>query len=182
MRIAGEKTQAIVLFQWARDATRLRLKVAGAEVAGGPALRLLGVTFDRLLHFGAHCADLRRKVRPGIAHLRRMTDRSWGLNKTQSRMVANGYVRGVLEYAAGARFRAASESHLELVDCELRAAARVVTGCTVSTPGHALMAKQACPLPECFEQPWRHGCWAWQPPCRRETPSGPLRTPPPFAA
>ena len=80
MRIAGEKTQAIVLSQWARDATRLCLKVSGTEVTGGVALPLLGVTFDRLLHYRSYCSDLRRKVRSRIAHLRRMTGRSWGLN------------------------------------------------------------------------------------------------------
>ena len=60
-------------------------------------------------------------------------------------MVANGYVRGALEYAAGAWLPAASTSHLELVDRELRAAARVVTGCTMSTPAHALMADTGLP-------------------------------------
>ena len=145
MRIAGEKTQALALSQWARDATHLKVKVAGAEVTAGTSLRLLGVTFDRLLHFGAHCSELRKKVRPRIAHLRRMTGRSWGLNERQLRVVANGYVRGALEYAAGAWLPAASTSHLELVDRELRAAARVVTGCTMSTPAHALMAEAGLP-------------------------------------
>ena len=68
MRVAGEKTQALVLSQWARDATGL----SGAEVTAGTSLRLLDVTFDRLLHFGAHCAELRRKVRPRITQLRRI--------------------------------------------------------------------------------------------------------------
>ena len=76
MRIASEKTQALALSQWARDATHLKVKVAGAEVTAGTSLRLLGVTFDRLLHFGTHCSELRKKVRPRIAHLRRMTGRS----------------------------------------------------------------------------------------------------------
>ena len=145
MRVAGEKTQALVLSQWARDATGLCIKVSGAEVTAGTSLRLLGVTFDRLLHFGAHCAELRRKVRPRIAQLRRMTGRSWGLGDRQLRAVANDYVRGALEYAAGAWMPASSPSHLDLVDRELRAAARVVTGCPVSTPVHALMAEAGMP-------------------------------------
>ena len=135
MRVAGEKTQALVLSQWARDATGLCIKVSGAEVTAGTSLRLLGVTFDRL----------RRKVRPRIAQLRRMTGRSWGLGDRQLRAVANGYVRGALEYAAGAWMPASSPSHLDLVDRELRAAARVVTGCPVSTPVHALMAEAGMP-------------------------------------
>ena len=76
MCIAGETTWAIVLSQWARDASRLNLKVCAADVMGGPALRLRGVTFDRLLHFGAHCSELGTKVRLRTAHLRGMTGRS----------------------------------------------------------------------------------------------------------
>ena len=107
----------------------------------GPRLRLLGVTFDRLLHFGQHCAELRRRVRPRTAQLRKLTGRTWGLEEKQLRTVANGYVRGALEYAAAAWMPAASSSHLELVERELRAAARAVTGCTASTPVHALMSE-----------------------------------------
>ena len=59
--------------------------------------------------------------------------------------MANGYVRGALEYAAGAWMPASSPSHLDLVDRELRAAARVVTGCPVSTPVHALMTEAGMP-------------------------------------
>ena len=36
MRIAGQKTQALVLSQWSRDAMDLKLRVDGAEVKGGP--------------------------------------------------------------------------------------------------------------------------------------------------
>ena len=48
-RRAGENTQALVLSQWARDATGL-----GVMVAADTYLCPLGATFDRLLHFGNH--------------------------------------------------------------------------------------------------------------------------------
>ena len=145
MTIAGEKTQALVLSQWARDATDFNIRVAGTPVRGSSHLRLLGVTMDRLLHFGEHCRTLRRKTRPRIAQLRKLTGRSWGLGETQLRTVANGYVRGALEYAAAAWLPAASDAHVELLERELRAAARAVTGCTASTPCHALMAEAGLP-------------------------------------
>ena len=61
MRIAGEKTQALALSQLARDATHLKVKVTGAEVTAGTSLRLLGVTFDRLLHFGPTALSCARR-------------------------------------------------------------------------------------------------------------------------
>ena len=102
MKIAGHKAQALFLTQRSRDNIKVQLKVDGKRVTGGTSLNLLGVTLDRLLQFRAHCDTLRRKVRPRTAQLRRMTGRSWGLREAQLRTVAKGYVRGALEYAAGA--------------------------------------------------------------------------------
>ncbi|KAF0296692.1 Ribonuclease H [Amphibalanus amphitrite] len=97
--------------------------------------------WDPLLHFGEHCSRLRRKVKPRVAQLRKLTARSWGLQEPQLRTVANGYVRGALEYAAAAWLPAASESHVELLEREMRATPRVVTGCPISTPRDPLMAE-----------------------------------------
>ena len=93
MKVAGEKTQVIVLSQWARDAKDLTMKIAGVPVKAGPRLRLLGVTFDSLLHCGPHCTEPRRRVRPRITQLKKMPGRSWDLGEQQLRTVANGYVR-----------------------------------------------------------------------------------------
>ena len=70
-----------------------------------------------------------------------MTGRSWGLRKPQLRVVANGYVRGALKYAAAAWLLAASESHVEQLEVEMRAAARVIPGCPVSTSRDPLLAE-----------------------------------------
>ena len=107
MAIAGEKTQVLTLSQTTSDRD-ITIKVDGTTVKGAAQLNLLGVQLDRLLHFGGHCSSLRQKVRPRTAQLRLMTGRSWGLREAQLRAVANGYVRGALEYAAGAWLPAAS--------------------------------------------------------------------------
>ncbi|XP_043238346.1 uncharacterized protein LOC122389913 [Amphibalanus amphitrite] len=67
------------------------------------------------------------------------------IKEAQLRTVANGYVRSALEYAAAAWLPAASEAHVELIERELRAAARAVTGCTASTPAAPLMAEAGIP-------------------------------------
>ena len=62
-RIAGEETQALVLPRWMRDTTGLSGKVAGIQVATYTSVSLMDVTFVLLLlHRGAECAELRRKV------------------------------------------------------------------------------------------------------------------------
>ncbi|KAF0306403.1 Ribonuclease H [Amphibalanus amphitrite] len=74
-----------------------------------------------------------------------MTNRSWGLQEQQLRTVANGYIRGALEYAASAWLPATPPGHVEQLDRELRSVARVVTGCTRSTPVAPLMAEAGLP-------------------------------------
>ena len=74
-------------------------------------------------------------------HLRRMTGRSWELGEAQLRTVVNGYMRGALDYCAAAWILAASPSHIEVIERELRALARMVTGCPSSTPTDALVAE-----------------------------------------
>jgi len=99
MLVAGDKTQMLVLSKWAPDAADCSIRVAGKVVSAGDQLTLLGVSLDRLLHFGGHCRRL-KKTRPLIAQLRQLTGCDWGLEEQQLRVVANGYVRGSLENAA----------------------------------------------------------------------------------
>ena len=141
MAVAGQKTQALVLSQWSRDAVNCTVQVAGETVVAGDQLKLLRVTLDRLLHFGPHCRSLRQRVRPRTAQLRQMTGRDWGLKKRQLRTVASGYIRGALEHTAAAWLSATSPSHILLLEREMRAAARVATGYPRSTPLHAVMAE-----------------------------------------
>ena len=141
MTVSGAKTQVLVLSQWARDTVGLSIRVAGAVVMACETLNLLGVSLDRLLHFGPHCKRLKGRTRPRLEHLRRLTGRDWGLDERQLRSVANGYVRGALEHAAAAWLPATPPSHVEVLEREMREAARITTGCTRSTPVHALMAE-----------------------------------------
>ena len=141
MMVAGQKTQALVLSQWSRDAVNCTFKVAGETVTPGDQLKLLGVTLDRLLHFGPHCRSLRQRVRPRTAKLRKLTGCDRGLEERQLRTVSTGYVRGALEHAAAAWLPATAASHVLLLEREMRAVARVVTGCPRSTPSHAVMAE-----------------------------------------
>ena len=141
MAVSGEKTQVLVLSQRARDAMGLSIRVAGVRVTASESLNLLGVSLDRLLHFGRHCKRMKGRTRPRLEHLRRLTGRNWGLDERQLRTVANGYVRGALEHAAAAWLPATPPSHVEVLEREMQEAARIITSCTRSTPVHALMAE-----------------------------------------
>ena len=123
-----------MLSQRYQDASHIHIRVDGARVPGARYLHLLGVTLNRQLHMGEHCARLRKKVKPRVAQLCKLTERSCGLQEPKLRTIACGYVRGALKYAEPAWLPVTSESHMELLQREMRSAARVVTGCPVSTP------------------------------------------------
>ena len=54
-----------------------------------------------------------------IAQLRKLTGRPWGLEEPQLRTIANGYVRGAMEFAAAAWLPATSKLHVELLEREM---------------------------------------------------------------
>ncbi|XP_043237551.1 uncharacterized protein LOC122389502 [Amphibalanus amphitrite] len=72
---------------------------------------------------------------------RRLSRRRWGLQEQQLRAVANGYVRGAIEHAAAAWLPAVSKSNIEILEREMRAVARIVTGCIHSAPHHGVTAE-----------------------------------------
>ena len=74
-----------------------------------------------------------------------MAGRTWGLREAQLRTVSNGYVRGALEYVVGAWLSASSPSHLQMVERELLAVARVVSGCPRYTPRAPLLCEAGIP-------------------------------------
>ena len=63
-----------------------------------------------------------------------MTGRSWGLQEQQFRAVSNCYIGGALENAAAAWLLDIPKTNVEILEREMRAAARIVTGCIQSAP------------------------------------------------
>ena len=54
MMVARQKTQALVLSRWSRDAIICTVKLEGETMVAGDRLKLPRVTMDRLLYFGPH--------------------------------------------------------------------------------------------------------------------------------
>lgn len=141
MIVSGEKTQLLVLSQEARGAEDCCMKVDCKTVQAKETLHLLGATLDRPLHFSPHCRRLCNKIRPRTNHLRQLTGRSWDLDERVLCTVANGYVRGAKEHAAAAWMPATMKANLEILEVEMLAAGQVITGCPISTLGHAVRAE-----------------------------------------
>ena len=63
MLVAGEKAQLLVPSQYAARPQGIHHRSRGKTVSADDHLKFPGVTLDRLLHFGAHCRNLRVRAR-----------------------------------------------------------------------------------------------------------------------
>ena len=133
MTVSGVKTQVLVLSQWARDTVGLSIRVAGAVVMARETLNLL---LAHSLRPPLQTPEGAYPPPPGASatpHRKRL-----GPGQTQT---ANGYVPGALEHATAAWLPATPPSHVEVLEREMREAARIITGCMHSTTVHALLAE-----------------------------------------
>ena len=78
---------------------------------------------------------------PRIQQLRKLTARRWGLEERQLCAVASGYVRGVLVHAAATWLLVTPQSHVELLQREMRAVTRISPAAPCLPPAHAVMAE-----------------------------------------
>ena len=141
MVIAAEKTQVLVLSQNAKDVKEVKLKIRGKEIKQSPHIKILGVTLDRLLHFGKHAMEVGRKTMRRCRQLAQVASRSWGTDVKTRKTMVSSYVDGTARYAIGAWGPATAKSHLQKIETSRRMAARIQTGCIKSTPNDVLYAE-----------------------------------------
>ena len=122
-----------------------RLNLLGFPFLFNPTPKLLGVTFDRTLSFGAHVQSLCSKFYPRHKALRSIATASWGPTKESFSLLYKAFVRPVLTYAFAGWFPFlcnTATNHLEVLH---RAACRVITGCLFSTPSSRLLLEAQLP-------------------------------------
>ena len=72
VRVAGVKTQPLILSKWTRNIT-CEIQVAGQEVRSGAQLKLVGATLSRLVHLCFHCQLVREPTLPRLRQLKKLT-------------------------------------------------------------------------------------------------------------
>ena len=70
--------------------------------------------------------------------MRALSGRSWGCSACDQELIYTAYVRPVADYCGGAYLPVAKDTTVEKLDVVQRQAARIITGCTRSTPSKAL--------------------------------------------
>ena len=121
------------------------LYLLGIPLLFHPTPKFLGVTFDRILSFGAHVQSLCSKFYPRHKALCSIATAFWGPTKESLSLLYKGFVRLVLTYASPGWFLFLCNTatiHLEVLH---RAACRVITWCLSSTPSSLLLLEAQLP-------------------------------------
>jgi ribonuclease HI len=140
--IAPEKTELCALTTAPREvqeAENLTISVRGLVIHSSRNPCFLGVTFDRLLHFGQHVDKKVAAAKFKLRSLRALAGTSWGCDYSSLRGLYLSHIRAGLEYAGGAWMSSIGPSTLSKLEVVQRDAARTITGCVRSTPVDALM-------------------------------------------
>ena len=120
-------------------AANLTITVCGKLVHSTRNPCFLGVTFDRLLHFGQHVDRKVAAAKVKLRQLRALAGTTWGCDHSSLRGLYLSHIRSGLEYAGGAWMPSLGPSAMTKLEVVQRDAARTITGCVRSTPVDALV-------------------------------------------
>jgi ribonuclease HI len=140
-KVAPEKTEMCVLSTAPLDvqaAQTITITIGDTLVETTKNPCFLGVHFDRLIHFRHHVEKKVKNARPKLRQLRALSGTNWGCDRQLLRALYLSHIRAGLEYAGGAWIPSLGPSSIEVLERIQRSAARVITGCTRSTPVSAL--------------------------------------------
>ena len=134
MQLAPEKCESMILTQWAKEANhQLDIRIKDHTLRTVNCTTFLGVTLDRLLHFGNHVTKIKKKANARIRQLSALAGRSWGAKTNILRSVYTTYIRSCIDYAAGAWLPSTSPSHVSKLETIQNKAARIITGCPLKS-------------------------------------------------
>jgi ribonuclease HI len=142
MKINASKCESILFSKDPGDSQKvLNFTLCNEDIPFNPTPTFLGVVFDRTLSFGPHIANVKDKMKKRLNTLRALTGTSWGCQREDLRILYVAFVRSVMEYCGGAWMSSAPDSHRDKLQVVENEAARIITGCTKSTPQEQLTAE-----------------------------------------
>jgi len=118
---------------------RPNLTIGDVPVAYDPEPKLLGVFFDSQLTFHRQSMEVKKKLQSRLKILRCLTGRSWGCHGDILRLMYKTYCEPVALYCCSSWLSMTSTSNQNRVEVEHRKAAKIITGCTATSPNLAVL-------------------------------------------
>ena len=119
--------------QTAQYKTVPEVKINNEQIRMNNQAKILGITFDTMHTFGAHCRDTAKKCSQRNNALKALAGTDWGSDKETLLMTYKAVVRSKLEYGAAVITPTLSESNIEKLQKVQNSALRTITGCHAMT-------------------------------------------------
>eukprot|EP00663_Eupelagonemidae_sp_cell21sb_P005405 gene5405-6025_t len=100
---------------------------------------MLGCVLDGQLRFDAQIDRVKSQMLKRNCLLKRLAGTKWGADRSLLRQLHQGCGQAVAGYASGIYLSFASATQRAKVESEQRRAACIISGCTSSTPAHAVL-------------------------------------------
>ena len=142
LEINTDKTEVAFFTTHTREAKHQpKLKMFDKTLGFNKNPTFLGVTYDRVLSFGAHVAKVKQRMMSRAKALGAMSGTAWGCWKDDRRLLYMSYIRAVADYCAAAWTPYAKSTQLQQVEVAQNNAARKIVSCTAHTPTDSLLVE-----------------------------------------
>ena len=121
-------------YKWKPD-----ISIMGRPVKDTQNPRFLGVTYDKMLTFGAHVQETTAKMGARMNLLSAVGGADWGWSRESMAQIYTATQRSLAEYACPSWAPWISATNLEKLETQQRKAARRISGAVRSTPVEAVL-------------------------------------------
>ena len=140
MTVSTEKTECALFTTDPHQAKRQpKLTFKDEPVKFNATPTLLGVVLDRTLSFKHHINAIRKRMDKRLNVLAALRGTTWGCRKSHLRSLYTTYVRPVAEYGMAAWMPPTAASSKARIEVANNRGARIITGCTRTTPTDLLL-------------------------------------------
>ncbi|XP_064417528.1 uncharacterized protein LOC135358253 [Latimeria chalumnae] len=120
-----------------KDARKeLNVSFCRKRLAHEPHPKYLGVTLDRTLAYRPHLTNIGQKLKTRVNLVQKLAGTSWGSTARTLRTATVALIYSAAEYCSASW---AGSRHTKIIDVQLNAAMRIVTGTLKSTPTEWLL-------------------------------------------
>ena len=146
LNLNATKSESSLFTTWTREAKcRAKIFIDGKMIPFNPEPRLLGVTLDRQLTFGAHTKKVCEAASSKMRMLAALSNTTWGWSKHDLLKVYNASIKSRFDYAGAAWQPWLSSSNRDTIERSQNRALRIVTGQVTKTDCGVLRREAGIP-------------------------------------
>ena len=146
LNLNATKSESSLFSTWTQEANcKAKIFIDGKLIPFNPEPRLLGVTLDRQLSFGAHTKKVCESASSKMRMLAALSNTTWGWSKHDLLKVYNANIKSRFDYAGAAWQPWLSSTNRDTIERTQNRALRIVTGQVMKTDCGVLRVEAGIP-------------------------------------